>query len=138
MVTGRIPRDNDFEQIPTSMQVEVNGSLEQDQMLDDRSIVLDTEKGLVLLCGCCHAGIINTLHYVRTISQQKIHAVIGGIHLVDAKFTRIDSTLLELQNNFQPEEMYFNHCTGHKAIVALTNAFGEQVRPFVAGEALEF
>jgi 7,8-dihydropterin-6-yl-methyl-4-(beta-D-ribofuranosyl)aminobenzene 5'-phosphate synthase len=106
--------------------------------MDDRSIVLNTEKGLVLLCGCCHAGIINTLNYVRSISRQKIHAVIGGIHLVGAKPTRIDSTLGELQNIFQPDEMYFNHCTGRQAIVALTQTFGERVKPYVAGQELVF
>lgn len=137
-VTGRIPHITSFEHIPDHMLVEINGELKQDAMQDDRSIVLETGSGLVLLCGCCHAGLINTLKYVHSLFDRKIHAVIGGIHLVGANQERIEKTIAALQTEFRPEEMYFNHCTGFEATVALRNAFGDRVKPFLAGDELNF
>lgn len=137
-VTGRIPRNTRYEKTPDYMLVEMEDERKQDIMLDDRSIVLETEKGLVLLTGCCHAGLINTLQYVRSRFQQPVYAAIGGIHLVGASQERIERTIEALATDFPLAEMYFNHCTGLPATIALTNAFGERVKPCLAGSQLEF
>ncbi len=137
-VTGRIPRLTSFEKAPQSMLVEMNGEMQPDTLQDDRSIVLQTEKGLVLLTGCCHAGLINTLTEIRSRFAKPIFAITGGIHLVGANAERVQKTIDALRDEFKPAEMYFNHCTGHDAIIALSNAFGEQVKPCLAGAVLEF
>ncbi len=138
IVTGRIPRITSFEKAPQSMLVEIDGEKQPDTILDDRSIVLQTEKGLVLLTGCCHAGIINTLFEIRSRFGKPVYAITGGIHLVGASEERVQKTIEALRDEYKQAEMYFNHCTGLDAIIALTNAFGKQVKPCYAGTILEF
>jgi 7,8-dihydropterin-6-yl-methyl-4-(beta-D-ribofuranosyl)aminobenzene 5'-phosphate synthase len=137
-VTGRIPRITDFEKIPDEMLVEKDGVLEPDQLPDDRSMVITTDSGLVVVCGCCHAGLINTLLYIREHHPGSIHAILGGIHLKGASPDRIERTIQALSDDFKPEHLYLNHCTGDEAYFALQAAFGECVKPCPAGTVLEF
>lgn len=137
-VTGRIPRVTGYEQIPPHMLIELDGGMQPDPLLDDRSVVIDLGGSLVLLCGCCHAGIINTLMYVDAMYHKPLKAVIGGIHLSGAKPERIERTVQELRTRFVPEKLHFNHCTGLHATAALLNAFGDQVDPCLAGAQLEY
>ena len=138
MVTGRIPRLTDYEHIPPSMLAEIDGTLQPDPLLDDRSIVIDLGDSLVLLCGCCHAGIINTLMYTDDLYHKPFKAVIGGIHLSGAKAERIERTVQELKHRFKPEMLHFNHCTGLQATASLINAFGDRVDPCLSGSQLEY
>jgi 7,8-dihydropterin-6-yl-methyl-4-(beta-D-ribofuranosyl)aminobenzene 5'-phosphate synthase len=137
-VTGRIPRRTEFEKIPNEMLVERDGVVSPDSLEDDRSIVITGDRGLVVVCGCCHAGLINTLLYVREHHTGAIHAILGGIHLVGASHDRIESTIHSLKYDFKPETLYLNHCTGNEAYFALQAAFGEAVKPYPAGMILEF
>jgi 7,8-dihydropterin-6-yl-methyl-4-(beta-D-ribofuranosyl)aminobenzene 5'-phosphate synthase len=106
--------------------------------MDDRSVVLDSEKGLILVCGCCHAGIINTIMHVKKIYQKPVCSVIGGIHLHGANEERISKTLERIRDNFNIESFYFNHCTGDEAYAAFKCELGTRVKPFLAGDRLEF
>ena len=137
-VTGRIPRLTNFEPTPPHMLTEVEGRLEPDWLLDDRSMVVDLGDRLVLLSGCCHSGLINTLLYVETMFGKPLATVAGGIHLNGAKPERIERTIGALQTHFQPDLLYFNHCTGLEATAALMNVFGERVKPFLVGTVLEY
>lgn len=110
----------------------------QDPYKDDLSLVIETREGLVLLCGCCHAGLLNTLaHVVRKFGRQPF-AVIGGTHLVSAEGTALQHVIDVLKSNYEPMYLYPNHCTGQRAYVALAHAFGEMVRPCPAGATLTF
>ncbi|MBC7236814.1 MAG: MBL fold metallo-hydrolase [Chloroflexi bacterium] len=104
---------------------------------DDLSLILRTREGLVLLCGCCHAGLRNTLRAARARHQGPLRAIVGGTHLVTADDTEIGAVIAALHQEGLPQ-LYLNHCTGNKALFALQQAFGDLVRPCPAGTVLEF
>lgn len=137
-LTGRIPRLNEFEVANEKMMIKQGGDLVTDHFLDDRSLILEAEQGLVVLLGCCHAGLINTLTCVKEHFNAPIQAVIGGTHLLEAGPERIAWTIEELESKFQPERLYFNHCTGMAAQIAFHNALGGRAHTISAGEALTF
>jgi 7,8-dihydropterin-6-yl-methyl-4-(beta-D-ribofuranosyl)aminobenzene 5'-phosphate synthase len=137
-VTGWIPRLTTYETTPSTFYIEAEGKLEHDQVLDDRSIVLETERGLVLVCGCCHAGLINTLMHIKESFNRPILAVVGGIHLIGASANRISKTQSALRDEFSPESLHLNHCTGDEAYTSMKCLMGTRVKPFLAGDRLEF
>jgi 7,8-dihydropterin-6-yl-methyl-4-(beta-D-ribofuranosyl)aminobenzene 5'-phosphate synthase len=106
-----------------------------DPYRDDTSLVVET-RGLTVVCGCCHAGLLNTLARVHQVFQHPIATIIGGTHLVDADAAYLQHVIEVLQNTYGSPRLYLNHCTGEHAHIALTNAFGDQVNPFPAGTTL--
>lgn len=104
---------------------------------DDMALVLETAKGLVLLCGCCHAGLLNTLACVRHTFGVDIAVVAGGTHLVNADEAHLKRVIETLRELGLPR-LYLNHCTGERAYVALAQAFGDWVAPCPAGTMLSF
>ena len=74
-----------------------DGRQAEDNVPEDMSLVLDTAKGLVLVSGCGHAGIINTLEYARQVRDTRVHAALGGFHLFEADAATIDWTATKLQ-----------------------------------------
>ena len=124
MTTGEIPRTIAFEKVDALFQVEKNGALTHDEILDDLSLILRSSEGVVLLLGCCHAGLINTLRHVMQITgERRFAAVIGGTHLVSTNETRMARTI-EALRSFDIERLLVGHCTGMKAVIGLWNAFG--------------
>lgn len=109
-----------------------------DPYQDDMSLVLETTEGLVVICGCCHAGLLNTLSHVRQTFQRPIKAILGGTHLVEADKTHLARVIDELRDTYGSPRLYPNHCTGEKAYVALAHAFGDQVSPCPVGTILSF
>ena len=108
-----------------------------DPYRDDLSLVLHAPQGLLVLCGCCHAGLLNTLQQVRRTFPGPIQAVLGGTHLVSADAAQIEH-VVETLRDYGPPRLYPNHCSGQSAYVALAGAFGERVAPFAAGDELTF
>jgi 7,8-dihydropterin-6-yl-methyl-4-(beta-D-ribofuranosyl)aminobenzene 5'-phosphate synthase len=102
------------------------------------SMVVETQKGVVVVCGCCHAGLLNTLAHVTRTFQRPLVAVLGGTHLVSAEDREVQHTVEMLRANFGPPPLYPNHCTGDRAYVALAMAFGDSVHPCPAGTVLTF
>lgn len=103
---------------------------------DDLSLVLKTGSGTVLVCGCCHAGLLNTLAHVKRGFGVEPAVVIGGTHLVSADAAHL-ARLIGVLRGLGPPALYLNHCTGQNAFVALAQAFGSRVAPFPAGSVLE-
>ncbi|NMC77807.1 MAG: MBL fold metallo-hydrolase [Chloroflexi bacterium] len=137
-VTGRVPRLNPYEVSNPKMVIQQGEDLATDEFLDDRSLILETEKGIVVLLGCCHAGLINTLVYVRQHFDAPILAIAGGTHLLEASPERLAWTIEEMESKYHPERLYFNHCTGMEAQVAFRNALGARAQSLPAGEVLTF
>ncbi len=125
LVTGEIPRKTDFEKGFPRHKVRVEGEwLPDPWILDDRALVIKVrQKGLVLISGCAHAGIINTALYAQQIAGlNKMYAVIGGFHLAGKEFeSRIDQTVRELKL-INPSILVPSHCTGWKAICKSASA----------------
>jgi 7,8-dihydropterin-6-yl-methyl-4-(beta-D-ribofuranosyl)aminobenzene 5'-phosphate synthase len=103
-----------------------------DPYVDDMSIVVQTDEGLVLVCGCCHAGLLNTLRAVDALFEGDIVAVLGGMHLGDLSDEQLQRIVQSLKK-YGPPKLYPNHCTGERALTVLSEAFGERVTHCPAG-----
>jgi 7,8-dihydropterin-6-yl-methyl-4-(beta-D-ribofuranosyl)aminobenzene 5'-phosphate synthase len=100
---------------------------------------MDTHEGLVVICGCCHAGLLNTLAHIRRVFQRPISAVMGGTHLTSADDVYLGHVVSELQETYGYSlNYYLNHCTGERAYVALANACGERVKLCPVGTLVTF
>ena len=136
--TGEIPMKTDFEKIEPMLFVRKNGKEIPDPLADDQALILETEKGVVVLLGCAHRGVVNTLNHIAEITGVKtVHAVIGGLHLERAHESQIQKTI-EALCEFDPKVIGVTHCTGIRAIVPLINAFGNKVVQSSVGTALNF
>ncbi|MBS7608363.1 MAG: MBL fold metallo-hydrolase [Candidatus Bathyarchaeia archaeon] len=125
LVTGEIPRQTDFEKGYVQQRVLINGVWHPDPWVwDDRALVVNVNgKGLVVVSGCAHAGIINTVLYARQITgMSKIYAVIGGFHLSGKGFEGLISKTVKMLKQFNPEVIVPMHCTGWRAAFAIAEA----------------
>jgi 7,8-dihydropterin-6-yl-methyl-4-(beta-D-ribofuranosyl)aminobenzene 5'-phosphate synthase len=124
-ITGEVERVTEFEKGLPNASMERNGKLEPDLILDDQSLALKVKnKGLVIISGCGHAGIINTVFYARKITGiDKIHAVLGGFHLSGPIFEPIiEKTIIEFKK-INPAVIIPMHCTGWEAIKRFSEEF---------------
>ena len=126
LVTGEIPRVTDFERgmPPNTHYTMVDADLVHDPLiLDDQGLVIKVkDKGLVVVSGCAHAGIINTIKYAKEISGiSKIHGVIGGFHLTGNFFGQITNQTVASMKEFSPRIVIPSHCTGLRALVKIAN-----------------
>ncbi len=128
LVTGEIPRSVEFEKGIVNNQVFRDGVwTPNSDMLEERALVFDVEgKGLVVISGCAHAGIINTLRCAQAVTDNnEVYAVFGGFHLAGREFEkRIEPTVSELKK-FEPKLVAASHCTGWRALCALHRGFPE-------------
>jgi 7,8-dihydropterin-6-yl-methyl-4-(beta-D-ribofuranosyl)aminobenzene 5'-phosphate synthase len=111
---------------------------EPDPYRDDMSLVMETRAGLVVICGCCHAGLLNTLAHVRRTFRRSIIAVTGGTHLIDAAESYMQHVVEVLRDRYDSPQLYLNHCTSERAYVDLANAFGDRVNYCPVGTTLTF
>jgi len=125
LVTGEIPREMSFENGYLQHKEFAGGSWKPDPWIwDDRAIVINAKgKGLVVLSGCAHAGIINTIRYAQKITGvADVYAVMGGFHLAGKeKENRIKQTVSELKWT-DPKLIVPSHCTGWRGTLAIANA----------------
>jgi 7,8-dihydropterin-6-yl-methyl-4-(beta-D-ribofuranosyl)aminobenzene 5'-phosphate synthase len=113
-------RSHTFETIPTRF-VKGNGlHFIPDDFGDEVCLVLATSKGLIVLTGCSHSGILNIISTIHEKLHQSVYAVIGGTHLMEADQKRIDLTFQELQH-LGVKVAGFCHCSGAQAIQCLKN-----------------
>ena len=117
--------------------VREGGAFVADSYRDDMALALAMDDRLVLLCGCCHAGLLNTLAHVQRVFGRDPATVIGGTHLISADEAHL-RRLVDVLRRLGPPALYPNHCTGQTAYVVLAQAFGERVSPCPAGTVLEF
>ena len=117
MVSGQIKRTTDFEKGLPNAYVEKGGKVERDCILDDQALIVNLKnKGLVIITGCSHAGIINTIYYAQEITgETAVHAVIGGFHLSGAFFEPIIEKTLDKLKKIGPDIVCPMHCTGWQA-----------------------
>jgi 7,8-dihydropterin-6-yl-methyl-4-(beta-D-ribofuranosyl)aminobenzene 5'-phosphate synthase len=136
-LTGEVPRRTSFEKGDLKLFAESQGKLIPDPFGDDQSLVIESQKGLVLLLGCAHAGMINILeHVIEKTGKDKVHAIIGGTHLDFATPLQVEETISALKK-YEVERIGVSHCTGLKAASQLYAEFGERFFFGQVGEALE-
>jgi len=136
--TGEVPRITAFEKVRGFWGVH-NGRFLLDMMLDDQSLVIDVEnKGLVVISGCAHSGIINTVKHAQKITENSmVYAVLGGFHLTSADYKTIQATVDELEK-LDLKFVGPCHCTGKKATKRFAESFGGRCQPLHTGDIIEF
>jgi 7,8-dihydropterin-6-yl-methyl-4-(beta-D-ribofuranosyl)aminobenzene 5'-phosphate synthase len=135
--TGEVARLESFEKVENFWTVR-DGQYCIDSIPDDQALAINIEgKGLAVITGCAHSGIINTIRHAQKITGvEKLYAVIGGFHLMDVDDDRIDATT-EALKGLDPAIVRPGHCTGQKAICRLQEALGERCRPLAAGDFIQ-
>jgi 7,8-dihydropterin-6-yl-methyl-4-(beta-D-ribofuranosyl)aminobenzene 5'-phosphate synthase len=134
--TGEIPRRTDYEDTGGDFFLDADGHV-PDPILDDQALYMDTDSGVVVILGCAHAGIVNTLDYIRQITQRPIPVVVGGTHLVNASSQRLVQTITALRD-MELHVIAPAHCTGPRAMAALWTAFPEQIADCSVGTQWTF
>ena len=123
--TGEIPMVTDFETIDSMLFMKEGSVWKQDPILDDQAIVIKTERGLVIILGCAHRGMINTIYHSQKITGvTEVHAVIGGSHLIGASEERIWQSIAALRE-LGVQKLGLCHCTDLPVISLLAQEFGE-------------
>ncbi len=127
MTTGEIPMVTEFEEIePNRFFVKGDSGWQPDRLLDDQALIINTEMGLVVLLGCAHHGIINTLYHAQQITGVKpIHMVMGGCHLVGASEERVLLTIAALKE-LDVQRVGVSHCTGMPASAMMAQELGDR------------
>jgi 7,8-dihydropterin-6-yl-methyl-4-(beta-D-ribofuranosyl)aminobenzene 5'-phosphate synthase len=140
-VTGEVERATSFEQGMLVHEAFRDGAWQPDPLLhDDQALVANLRgKGFVVITGCSHAGVINTVHYARKITGiDRVHAVLGGFHLAGLLFEHIIPPTVEALREIGPEVVVPSHCTGWRAIHALADAFPQGFIPGSVGTRYVF
>jgi len=126
MTTGEVKRITDFEPISDDLCVMKNGQLQKDDLLDDQALIIkDSVDSAVVVLGCTHSGLVNTLQQVNELigEDAKISMIIGGTHLLHANKCRIKRTIDALLG-FGVKKVATSHCTGIRASAMFLDAFG--------------
>jgi 7,8-dihydropterin-6-yl-methyl-4-(beta-D-ribofuranosyl)aminobenzene 5'-phosphate synthase len=128
LVLGEIDRITEFEKGAPGAEAEIKGQWVKDPFPDDRGVALKVKnKGLVVIGGCSHAGIINTLKYAqKATGTPKVHAVLGGFHLTGPMMEPVISPTIEEMKKIGPDYIVPTHCTGWKAINEFARAMPDQ------------
>lgn len=124
-LTGPVPRLTDFEDVGGRFYLDDQAE-KDDPLYDDQSLYFDTPDGVVVVFGCAHAGVINTLKHIQEITDGRpIHTVMGGMHLLNADDDRIERTI-DFLRELDVKQIGPAHCTGRKATQAIWQALGDR------------
>jgi 7,8-dihydropterin-6-yl-methyl-4-(beta-D-ribofuranosyl)aminobenzene 5'-phosphate synthase len=137
--TGNIERLTAYEKVPPSLLVKRGENPEPDDFRGEQALFFNIKgKGLVVLSGCAHAGIVNTVKQSQKIAGiGKVHAVMGGFHLINAKPEVIQNTVADMKA-IKPDFIAPTHCTGFEAIVAFSKEMPNEFNLNTAGTQYTF
>lgn len=145
-VTGPIPRVHPEKNWTPFMRIERDGELVEDTIPEDQALVIRTPKGLVVVSGCGHAGLVNTLEHARSITRgEPVHAAVGGFHLMSATDEQVEWTGGKMRE-LGVEHVIGAHCTGINPVAELraagqldeeTVVVGAVGSVFVLGEGIQ-
>lgn len=130
-ITGPVPRINNLEDTGGSFFLDADAR-QIDPVTDDLSLWFRTQKGLCIVCGCCHSGLINTVSYIHSlVKDEHIHSITGGFHLRSSSAERINATCDYIQYE-NIAKIIPCHCTGSDVVSYMQTKLGKSV---IAGEA---
>lgn len=131
---GEVPRKHKGGRLDS--HIIKDGQKVKDEILDDQALAIKTQQGVVLLLGCCHAGLRNTVEYAEEITGDEVKYILGGTHLVSLK----DDEVTEIGKWLDSKVDFIApcHCTGFKAEAILSSMLGEKFRSIGAGSVLSF
>jgi 7,8-dihydropterin-6-yl-methyl-4-(beta-D-ribofuranosyl)aminobenzene 5'-phosphate synthase len=135
--TGEVPRKTGFEKPDPRLFTDIHGKTIQDTFPDDQSLILDTEKGLILILGCAHSGMINIIHHVMDkTGKETFYAILGGTHLDFLTPEQLEESITFLKK-MKIEKIGVSHCTGMRAACRLHQEFGDRFSYGCVGSVLE-
>jgi 7,8-dihydropterin-6-yl-methyl-4-(beta-D-ribofuranosyl)aminobenzene 5'-phosphate synthase len=135
-LTGEVPQINPHEKISKHFKAKQEKTIQKDEFPDDNSLIIETNKGLVLLFGCAHRGIVNIMEHAKNSLNKPIYGFVGGTHLHDSSndhYNFVAQYIKENNINF----MAPGHCTGINKIFLLKQSFGQKITPAFCGEVFE-
>ena len=137
LLTG-IPRAPKNFQAVQGFSLDLEGAL-PDPVPDDAFLVLDSRHGPVVILGCCHSGLANSLTCLRErLGIRRVHAVLGGLHLFKAGLAALEETAQAIEE-FAVQRLLAGHCTGPDRLAILKKRLPQcEVRPLAAGQTWEF
>ncbi|MCX5825471.1 MAG: MBL fold metallo-hydrolase [Deltaproteobacteria bacterium] len=137
---GEIERVTDFEKGFPIAFFQEDAVEKWDPIEDDTAVVMNLKgKGLVVLSGCAHSGVVNTVRYAKAVTGiEKVHAIMGGFHLSGPFFEPIVGRTTEELQKLAPDYIIPTHCTGRKAIMYMENAMPGQFILNMSGTKLTF
>lgn len=134
--TGEVKRKHPWEMLNV-FEIQKNGKSQSDDILDDMGVVISSRKGLVVIAGCSHAGIINTIEQAIRISGIKdVYCVIGGFHLIGPGEAKIDRTIKELKR-LKVKKVVPIHCTGFEGIKRISTEMPDEFEYGTTGCRIE-
>lgn len=140
LISGEVPRRTPYEQgVPGALR-KYKGQWESEpQVIDERILVFNLKgKGLCVLTGCGHTGVINALNHAKELVPGHIHLVMGGFHLAGSPYEeRIKETMEDFQK-INPDFLVTGHCTGRNAQYALAELYGDRHIPYGVGTYFSF
>jgi 7,8-dihydropterin-6-yl-methyl-4-(beta-D-ribofuranosyl)aminobenzene 5'-phosphate synthase len=123
--SGEVPMVTEYESIEPALLIKQSSGFEPDPVMDDRAIIVKTEKGLVLILGCAHRGMINTIYHAQKLTgMTKVESVIGGSHLIGTSEERLWQSIAALKE-LGVQKLGLCHCTDLPAISVLAQEFGK-------------
>lgn len=135
-LTGEVPRLTTFEGGDAALFCDLSGC-SPDRVPDDQSLVIVTKKGLLLLLGCCHAGVVNTVELARQKTGVKeLYGIVGGCHLAFSSKVQVEETVKALKR-YRVKKICPGHCTGFQPSMRLAQEFPGAVKPAYVGYTLE-
>jgi len=135
-LTGRISRQNGFEDAGGAFYLD-SACTRPDGIVDDQALYAETDRGVVVLLGCAHAGVVNTLDFIwAATGRSRIYAVIGGMHLSNASEFRMRQTIRRLRD-LDVQRVGLAHCTGFSAMARLNHELPNRCFPCVAGTRIQ-
>lgn len=138
VTTGEIAQTTDFEGIEPIFYVKEKGLLRHDPIPDDLALIVRTQEGLVIVLGCAHRGMINTIRHARMITgEQRVHTVVGGTHLYPKTDEQLEKAISALRE-MEVKKIGVSHCTGFHASVRLAREFGDRFFQNNAGTTYTF
>jgi 7,8-dihydropterin-6-yl-methyl-4-(beta-D-ribofuranosyl)aminobenzene 5'-phosphate synthase len=136
-LTGEVPRKTSFEKRDPKLFTETDGKTNPDVFLDDQSLILNTERGLLVILGCAHSGVINILnHVISKTGKDKFYTIVGGTHLDFLGEEQLEESIKALRK-LQIERMGASHCTGMRGAFRLQQEFGDRFFYGHVGSTLE-
>lgn len=137
-LSGEIPFTTDFEKGEPYLVIREKRKYIPDPFIDEQYLVIESNGGLVMINGCCHSGLINSLKHLRLYRpEEKIKAIIGGLHLRSADTITLDKVIGSLKE-FDPEFIIAGHCTGEAAESRLAREFGARFKKLITGVDADF
>ena len=136
--TGQIPRGTGFEKVDESFIKMKGGEYRKDEILDDLSLIIERNEGIILILGCAHSGIINTLkHVVSMTGRDNFILVIGGMHLAGKERHYVEKTLGEI-NRYKINCLVPIHCSGVANLLLFEKYFGDKLIYGSTGKVFKF